>query len=107
MVIDEAAKRLNLTRTVFLLSVARDRAEHVIREKKKVRDEVECLMLSSQESVTVAELFLNPPPPRMRRRKKPGKSGEKSNRDKPRGPLSDSLFLRGEPLRLLLRSRGA
>lgn len=62
MVIDEAAKRLNLTRTVFLLSVARDRAEHVIREKKKVRDEVECLMLSSQESVTVAELFLNPPP---------------------------------------------
>jgi|GEM_PF-5960949 len=64
MVIGEAAKRLNLTRTVFLLSVARDRAEHVIREKKKVRDDVECLMLSSQESVTVAELFLNPPSPR-------------------------------------------
>ena len=35
MVIDEAAKRLNLTRTGFLLSVARGWAEHVIREKSK------------------------------------------------------------------------
>lgn len=60
MVIGEAAKRLNLTRTVFLLSVAREHAEHV-PGKKQIRDEEECLLLSSQESVTVAELFLNPP----------------------------------------------
>lgn len=62
MVIDEAAKLLNLTRTGFLLSVAREHAEHVIQEKKQIRDEVECLLLSPQESLTVADLFLNPPP---------------------------------------------
>lgn len=63
MVIDEAAKLLNLTRTGFLLSVAREQAEHIIKEKKKIRDEVECLLLSPQESLTVADLFQNPPLP--------------------------------------------
>lgn len=63
MVIDEAAKLLNLTRTGFLLNVARERAEHVIREQKQIREEVECLLLTPQESLTVAELFQTPPPP--------------------------------------------
>ncbi|WP_418384308.1 hypothetical protein [Akkermansia sp.] len=62
MVIGEAAKRLNLTRTVFLLSVAREHAEHVPGKKANPgRGGMPAALAAGL--LTVADLFLNPPPP--------------------------------------------
>lgn len=62
MVIDEAAKRLNLTCPGFLLSVAREHAEHVTRKKTNPGRGGMPAALAA-EPLTVADLFLNPPPP--------------------------------------------
>jgi uncharacterized protein (DUF1778 family) len=53
-VIDKAAVLLNQTRTGFLLSAARERAEAVIKDRKQIRREVESIILSPRASLDVA-----------------------------------------------------
>jgi uncharacterized protein (DUF1778 family) len=62
-VIDMAAELLNQTRTGFLLSVARERAESVIRERKQTMGEIKTLMLSPEASLDIAKTLDNPPKP--------------------------------------------
>jgi uncharacterized protein (DUF1778 family) len=62
-VIDMAAELLNQTRTGFLLSVARERAESVIRERKQAMGEIKTLMLSPEASLDIAKTLDNPPKP--------------------------------------------
>jgi uncharacterized protein (DUF1778 family) len=62
-VIDTAAQLLNQTRTGFLLSVARDRAEEVIREQLQIRQEIETLVLSPRASLAFVQSLEKPPRP--------------------------------------------
>jgi uncharacterized protein (DUF1778 family) len=62
-VIDKAAELLNQTRTGFLLSVARERAETVIRERAKTKHEIEMLILSPEASLDIAKTLENRPKP--------------------------------------------
>jgi uncharacterized protein (DUF1778 family) len=62
-VIDRAAALLNQTRTGFLLSVARERAEAVIKERAQTQKEIETLILSARASLDIAQTLNNPPPP--------------------------------------------
>ncbi|GMO41707.1 MAG: hypothetical protein Ta2F_17680 [Termitinemataceae bacterium] len=62
-VIDKAAALLNQTRTGFLLSVARERAESVIRERTQTQNEIEKLILTPRASLDIAQTLENPPPP--------------------------------------------
>jgi len=62
-VIDKAAELLHQTRTGFLLSVAREQAEAVIRERTQVRQEIEQLILSPQASLDMAKTLENPTKP--------------------------------------------
>jgi uncharacterized protein (DUF1778 family) len=62
-VIDKAALLLNQTRTGFLLSVGREKAEAVIKERARVQQEIETLMLSPQASLDIALALENPPEP--------------------------------------------
>ncbi|GHT55187.1 hypothetical protein FACS1894109_01260 [Spirochaetia bacterium] len=62
-VIDTAAGLLNQTRTGFLLSVARERAEAVIRERAKTMQEIEILILSPEASLDIVTTLENPPKP--------------------------------------------
>jgi uncharacterized protein (DUF1778 family) len=62
-VIDKAADLLHQTRTGFLLSVARERAEAVIKERAQTRQEIEMLILSPAASLDIAKTLENPPKP--------------------------------------------
>jgi uncharacterized protein (DUF1778 family) len=62
-VIDTAAQLLNQTRTGFLLSVARDRAEEVIREQFQIQQEIETLVLSPRASLDFVQTLEKPPRP--------------------------------------------
>jgi uncharacterized protein (DUF1778 family) len=62
-VIDKAAGLLHQTRTGFLLSVARERAEAVIKERTKTKQEIELLILSPEASLDIARTLENPPKP--------------------------------------------
>ncbi|MDR1971409.1 MAG: DUF1778 domain-containing protein [Treponema sp.] len=62
-VIDKAAELLNQTRTGFLLSVAREKAEAVIKERSQTKSEIETLLLSPQASLDIAKALENPPKP--------------------------------------------
>jgi uncharacterized protein (DUF1778 family) len=62
-VIDMAAELLNQTRTGFLLSVARERAESVIRERNQTMGEIKTLMLSPEASLDIAKTLNKPPEP--------------------------------------------
>jgi uncharacterized protein (DUF1778 family) len=62
-VIDTAAQLLNQTRTGFLLSVARERAEEVIREQLQTRQEIETLILSPKASLDFVNALEKPPRP--------------------------------------------
>jgi uncharacterized protein (DUF1778 family) len=62
-VIDMAAELMNQTRTGFLLSVARERAESVIRERKQTMGEIKTLMLSPEASLDIANTLDNPSKP--------------------------------------------
>jgi len=62
-VIEKAASLLNQTRTGFLISVARKRAEEVIRERAEVMQEIETLLLSPEESQLLAKRLENPKKP--------------------------------------------
>lgn len=62
-VIDKAAELLHQTRTGFLLSVARERAEAVIKEQTQTRREIEMLLLSPAASLDIAKTLANPPKP--------------------------------------------
>ncbi|MDR1626229.1 MAG: DUF1778 domain-containing protein, partial [Spirochaetia bacterium] len=62
-VIDMAAELLNQTRTGFLLSVARERAESVVRERKQTMEEIKMLMLSPEASLDITKTLDNPPKP--------------------------------------------
>ncbi|MDR1948427.1 MAG: DUF1778 domain-containing protein [Spirochaetaceae bacterium] len=62
-VIDKAAELLNQTRTGFLLSVARERAETIIKERARTRSEIETLLLSPQASLDIVKTLENPPKP--------------------------------------------
>jgi uncharacterized protein (DUF1778 family) len=68
-VIDKAAELLHQTRTGFLLSVARERAEAVIKERIKTQQEIEMLILSPKASLDIAETLENPPKPNRALRK--------------------------------------
>ena len=63
IVIDKAASLLNQTRTGFLLSVAREKAEEIIRERMEVMQHIESLILSSEASLDVAKTLLDSPQP--------------------------------------------
>jgi uncharacterized protein (DUF1778 family) len=77
-VIDMAAALLNQTRTGFLLSVAREHAESVIRERKQIMGEIKTLMLSPEASLDIAKTLDNPPKPN-RALKKAMKDYEQAN----------------------------
>lgn len=62
-VIDRAAALLNQTRTGFLLSVARERAEAIIKERAQVQKEVQSLLLSPLASLDIVQTLENPPEP--------------------------------------------
>jgi uncharacterized protein (DUF1778 family) len=62
-VIDEAARLLRQTRTGFLLSVARERAEEVIKERAQIMREIEGLILSPRASLDMVQTLENPPKP--------------------------------------------
>jgi uncharacterized protein (DUF1778 family) len=62
-VIDKAAELLHQTRTGFLLSVAKEKAEAVIRERTQARHEIEQLILSPKASLDMAKTLENPPKP--------------------------------------------
>jgi uncharacterized protein (DUF1778 family) len=62
-VIDKAAELLNQSRTGFLLSVARERAEAVIRERMRTMREIETLILSPEASLDIVTALENPSPP--------------------------------------------
>jgi uncharacterized protein (DUF1778 family) len=68
-VIDKAAELLHQTRTGFLLSVARERAEAVIKERTKTQQEIEMLILSPEASLDIAGTLENPPNPNRALRK--------------------------------------
>lgn len=59
-VIDRAAELVNQTRSGFLLSTARERAEEIIRERESIMQEVETLILSREASLDIAENLLKP-----------------------------------------------
>jgi uncharacterized protein (DUF1778 family) len=63
LVIDKAAALLNQTRTGFLLSVARERAEEVIKERAATMQQIESLILSPVASLDVAKTLLDSPKP--------------------------------------------
>jgi len=63
IVIDKAASLLNQTRTGFLLSVAREKAEEIIQERMEVMQHIETLLLSSEASLDVAKTLLDSPKP--------------------------------------------
>jgi uncharacterized protein (DUF1778 family) len=62
-VIDTAAELLNQTRTGFLLSVARERAEAIIKERTKTMREIEMLILSPEASLDIVETLESSPKP--------------------------------------------
>jgi uncharacterized protein (DUF1778 family) len=62
-VIDKAAALLHQTRTGFLLSVARERAEAVIKEQTQTRQEIEMLILSPAASLDMVRNLEDPPRP--------------------------------------------
>jgi uncharacterized protein (DUF1778 family) len=62
-VIDTAANLLNQTRTSFLLSVARERAEAIIIERTKTMQEIEMLILSPGASLDIVTTLENSPKP--------------------------------------------
>ena len=62
-VIDKAASLLYQTRTGFLLSVAREKAEEIIQERMEVMQHIVSLLLSSEASLDVAQTLLDSPQP--------------------------------------------
>jgi uncharacterized protein (DUF1778 family) len=60
-VIDKAAELSHQTRTAFLLSSARERAEKVIKERTKTMEEMGVLLLSPQASLDLASNLEKPP----------------------------------------------
>jgi uncharacterized protein (DUF1778 family) len=54
-VIDKAAVLLNQTRTGFLLSAARERAETVIKKREQIQREVESIILSPRASLDIVQ----------------------------------------------------
>jgi uncharacterized protein (DUF1778 family) len=62
-VIDKAAELLHQTRTGFLLSVAREKAEAVIKERAGTMREIESLILSPAASLAMIKALENPPEP--------------------------------------------
>ena len=63
IVIDKAASLLNQTRTGFLLSVAREKAEEIIKERMEVMQHIESLILSADASLDIAQTLLDSPKP--------------------------------------------
>jgi uncharacterized protein (DUF1778 family) len=68
-VIDKAAVLLNQTRTGFLLSAARERAETVIKEREQIQREIESIILSPQASLDIAHTLEKHPKPNKALRK--------------------------------------
>ena len=62
-VIDKAASLLNQTRTGFMLSVAREKAEEIIKERMEKMQQIESLILSADASLDVAKTLLDSPLP--------------------------------------------
>ena len=62
-VIDKAASLVNQTRTGFMLLVAREKAEEIIKERLEMRQHIESLILSADASLDVAETLLESPKP--------------------------------------------
>lgn len=61
MVIDKAAELLSQTRTGFILSTAREKAEEVIKERTRAMAEVNSIVLNQEESIKLIKLLENPP----------------------------------------------
>ena len=62
-VIDKAASLVNQTRTGFMLLVAREKAEEIIKERLEITRHIESLLLSAEASLDVAETLLDAPEP--------------------------------------------
>jgi len=69
LVIDRAAALLNQTRTGFLLSVAREKAEEVIKERTETMQQITSMILSPEASLSVAKTHSDSPKPNKARRK--------------------------------------
>ena len=68
-VVDKAASLLNQSRTSFLLSIAREHAEAVIKERTETMREMETLVLSPKASLDVVSTLEKPPRPNKAARK--------------------------------------
>jgi uncharacterized protein (DUF1778 family) len=63
-IIDKAAALLNQTRTGFLLSSARQKAEEVVKDRLTIMQEMKTLYLSPNDSKQfIDDVFINPAKP--------------------------------------------
>jgi uncharacterized protein (DUF1778 family) len=62
-IVHTAAELQGQSLSGFMLSAIRDRAEHVIKERKKTMQEIETLVLSPRASIDFMQTMLKPPKP--------------------------------------------